>query len=227
MPVISFVSSKGGVGKTTSALLLALGLAERGLAVSLVDSDPNQPLQAWSALPGKPDLIGLFHAPQFDDLPGELRRAQRAADMVIVDTEGGAPRMGGLAVAHATLVITPLAASALEAREALKVAELVARVSRREGRSIPLVGVFARTPAGARRSFRDISADLDAAGLAMLSTVLSDREAFRALFRSGGAVRDLDRRRVSGVPAAAEVVTAFADEVTAALRDVDPKFKVA
>ena len=28
MPTIAFVSSKGGVGKTTSALLLALGLEE-------------------------------------------------------------------------------------------------------------------------------------------------------------------------------------------------------
>ena len=37
MPTIAFVSSKGGVGKTTSALLLALGLAERGLGVSIVD----------------------------------------------------------------------------------------------------------------------------------------------------------------------------------------------
>jgi len=36
----------------------------------------------------------------------------------------------------------------------------------------------------------------------------------------------LDRRRVSGVSAAAAVVTAFTDEVIATLRDVDPKFKV-
>ena len=47
MPTIAFVSTKGGVGKTTSALLLAMGLAERGLTVSMVDSDPNLPLKAW------------------------------------------------------------------------------------------------------------------------------------------------------------------------------------
>ena len=89
MPTIAFVSTKGGVGKTTSALLLAMGLAERGHAVSMVDSDPNLPLKAWAELPGKPGAIGLYHAPSFQDLPGELRRAKLAAEWVVVDTEGG------------------------------------------------------------------------------------------------------------------------------------------
>ena len=107
MPTIAFVSSKGGVGKTTSALLLALGLAERGHGVSLVDSDPNLPLTAWGDLPGKPNLIKLFRAPSFQFLPAELRSAKAASPWVIVDTEGGAPRMGGVAISHADLVITP------------------------------------------------------------------------------------------------------------------------
>jgi chromosome partitioning protein len=215
MPTISFVSSKGGVGKTTSALLLALGLAELGEAVSLVDSDPNLPLAAWASLGGKPDGISLFHAPNFADLPGELRRAKAAAPWVIVDTEGGAPRMGALAVANADLVITPLAASPLEAREAFKAAKLVAQTAGREGRAIPLVCLFARTPAGFRRSFQDIRAQLQAEGLALLDTVLTDKEAFRALFARGGGLDSLNRRQVSGVPAAIALMTQYADEVRA------------
>ena len=119
MPTIAFVSSKGGVGKTTSALLLALGLAERGLTVSIVDSDPNLPLKAWGELPGKPDTVHLFHAPSFQDLPGELRKAKLAADWVVVDTEGGAPRMGGMAIANADLVITVIAAPQSSRRRVL------------------------------------------------------------------------------------------------------------
>ena len=213
MPTIAFVSSKGGVGKTTSALLLALGLAERGQPVSLVDSDPNLPLSAWSQLPGKPETIGLFHAPNFQDLPGQLRSAKTAAHWVVVDTEGGAPRMGGLAIANADLVITPLAASALEAREALKTIDQVAEVSRREGRAIPLVGLFVRTPSGVRRSFQEVSGQLEASGLPMLTTALSDKEAFRALFARGGGLGGLNRRQVSGVPAARALVEAYTGEV--------------
>lgn len=213
MPTIAFVSSKGGVGKTTSALLLALGLAEAGERVSLVDSDPNLPLTAWAALPGKPEAIGLFHAPNFQDLPGQLRSAKTAAAWSIVDTEGGAPRMGGLAIANADLVITPLAASPLEAREAVKAAKLVEDISRREGRAIPLLGLFARTPAGRRRAFEEIRAQLDAEGVNTMSTALSDKEAFRALFARGGGLSGLNRRQVSGVAAARDLVADYAEEV--------------
>ena len=215
MPTIAFVSTKGGVGKTTSALLLAMGLAERGLTVSLVDSDPNLPLKAWGELPGKPETIGLFHAPSFQDLPGELRKAKLAAEWVVVDTEGGAPRMGGMAISHADLVITPLAASQLDAREARKVAAMVADISRKEGRAIPLVCLFARTPSGGRRSLLEVRAELEAAALPALTVALSDREAFRALFSEGGNLAGLSTRRISGVSAARELVEAFTDEVAA------------
>jgi len=215
MPTIAFVSTKGGVGKTTSALLLALGLAERGLSVSIVDSDPNLPLKAWGELPGRPEAIGLFHAPSFQDLPGELRHAKQAAEWVVVDTEGGAPRMGGMAIANADLVITPLAASRLDAREAKKVAVMVGDISKREGRPIPLVCLFARTPPAGRRSFQEVRAELEAADLPALHTALSDKEAFRALFSKGGALAGLSRQRVSGVAAARDLVEAFTHEVAA------------
>lgn len=217
MPTIAFVSSKGGVGKTTSALLLGLGLAARGDSVALVDSDPNLPLKAWAALPGKPDNIRLFHAPNFQDLPAELRGAKAAADWVVIDTEGGAPRMGGLAVANADLVITPLAASQLDAREAIKVAGLVADVSKRERRAIPLVCLFARTPSGVRRSFQEVRAMLDESGIPTLSHALGDKEAFRALFFRGGGIDGLNRRQVSGVAAAKAMVAEFTEEVRALL----------
>ena len=213
MPTIAFVSSKGGVGKTTSALLLALGLAERGLTVSIVDSDPNLPLKAWGELPGKPDTVHLFHAPSFQDLPGELRKAKLAAEWVVVDTEGGAPRMGGMAIANADLVITPLAASQLDAREAKKVAKMVAEVAKREDRQIPLVCLFARTPPSVRRSFQEVRAQLHAEHLPALTTALSDKEAFRALFSRGGSLGGLTSRRISGVAAARDLVDAFTQEV--------------
>ncbi len=213
MPTIAFVSSKGGVGKTTSALLLALGLAERGLTASLVDSDPNLPLTSWAERPGKPDQISLFHAATFQDLPAALRSAKRGSDWVIVDTEGGAPRMGGMAIANADLVITPLAASALEVREALKIARLTGEVSRKEGRPIAFTCLFSRTPAGVRRSFQAVRAVLQTEGLPILSTVLSDKEAFRAIFSDGGSLADLNPRRVSGLKSARALAADFTEEV--------------
>lgn len=42
MPVIVFASSKGGVGKTTAAIVLASELARHKTSLTLIDVDPNQ-----------------------------------------------------------------------------------------------------------------------------------------------------------------------------------------
>lgn len=48
MPTIAFVSPKGGVGKTTAAVLLATEIAQKGKAVTLIDADPNKPISTWA-----------------------------------------------------------------------------------------------------------------------------------------------------------------------------------
>ncbi|MGA2250931.1 MAG: ParA family protein [Terracidiphilus sp.] len=53
MPTIVFANPKGGVGKSTAAVLLATELASHGGSVTMIDADPNRPLTQWAARPGK------------------------------------------------------------------------------------------------------------------------------------------------------------------------------
>jgi chromosome partitioning protein len=53
MPTIVFASPKGGVGKSTAAVLLATELASHGGSVRMIDADPNRPLTQWANRPGK------------------------------------------------------------------------------------------------------------------------------------------------------------------------------
>ncbi|GAA3273894.1 hypothetical protein GCM10020258_51280 [Sphingomonas yabuuchiae] len=71
MAVVAFVSPKGGVGKTTAALLLAGEIADQGGKVRIIDADPNQPLQAWSEMPGRPDNISVVSCRSENDI-GDL-----------------------------------------------------------------------------------------------------------------------------------------------------------
>ena len=89
MRVVAFISPKGGAGKTTAALTLALGLLDRGQRVAMIDSDPNKPLIQWIKLPGCPENLSVHPAPTLQDINDALRDARRRnPDWIILDTEG-------------------------------------------------------------------------------------------------------------------------------------------
>lgn len=204
MPTVAFVSPKGGAGKTTASLLLALGLVERGHRVAMIDSDPNKPLVAWANLPGRPPTLTIHPAPMEIDLKDALREAKgKKADWIILDTEGS-PRPGlAFAAVQPELVITPLAASQLEADQAIKAAEMVQAAAKRTRRTILHGCLLTRLPAAVRsKGLKKVVDQLRGAGLYILPTALIEKEAFRSLFMIGGGFAGLEAEGVYGLPAA-------------------------
>src|ERR671921_2184444 len=107
MPTIVFASSKGGAGKSTSAVLLATQLAERGAEVTLIDADPNRHLAVWASKPGRPLNIMVVADVTEQAVIGQIDRAARQTAFVIVDLEGTASRMVVYAMRRADLVVIP------------------------------------------------------------------------------------------------------------------------
>lgn len=215
MPTVAFVSPKGGAGKTTAALLLALGLSERGRRVAMIDADPNKPLVHWASLPGRPNLVTVHAAPMEMDYPDALREARaRKPDWIILDTEGS-PRQGiAFAAAQPDLVVTPLASSTLEAIQALKAADMVREASRKLRRKVAHACLLTRLPAAIRpRSLTQVVEQLRANSIAILPTAIIEKEAFRSLFAYGGAFAELERNRVYGVEAARTNARAYVDAI--------------
>jgi chromosome partitioning protein len=215
VPNIAFISPKGGSGKTTAALLLALGLAERGLKVALIDSDPNKPLVHWASLPDHPDRITVHPAPTVQDIRDAHREAQRRTpDWIILDTEGTERGAMVFAALRIDLALTPLAGSQLELREAIKGARIVEAFGKRAGKPLRHRAVLTRVPAAIRpRMLTSVVGGLRAAGVQLLPTPLLEKEAFRALFHYGGHLDALAAHGVSGLAAARQNTDTYVADV--------------
>lgn len=215
MPNIAFVSPKGGAGKTTAALLLALGLNARGGRVAMIDSDPNKPLVHWANLPGRPPKVTVHPAPTAEDIRDALREAQRLnPDWIILDTEGSVRGAMAFTALRLDLVLTPLAASQLEALQAIKAAEMVRQFGKRAGRTTPHRCLLTRVPAAVRpKALRLVVDELKASDIQLLNTPLIEKEAFRQLFMVGGGLEGLAEVGQSGLAAAQANADAYVTAV--------------
>lgn len=220
MPVITLLSPKGGVGKTTAALLLALELADSGASVVIVDADPNFPLVKWAKLPGKPDNVEVVQEVDEDAIIDTIDAAQKRARFVIVDLEGRASARVTNALLMTHFAIVPMQGSVLDSDQAARAFQSIRRASTAARRTIAFAGVFTRTPASARirsRVAQQIADGVQGAGIATLPTSIAERTVYRSLFAQGGTLIELEGAQSSAIESARANAAAFAHDVLEAL----------
>ena len=114
MPVIVMASPKGGVGKSTCAVLLASEFARMGADVTVLDCDPNKSLTRWASH-GAPSGVTLKSDVGRSEIVPTIRNADGDGKIVIVDLEGVASQLVSRAISQADLVIVPMQPTALDA----------------------------------------------------------------------------------------------------------------
>ncbi|MGA2712290.1 MAG: ParA family protein [Bryobacteraceae bacterium] len=135
MAVVVIAGRKGGIGKSTIAGNLAAEFAAMGQTVAALDADPQHSLAAW-AKQGEGMLsqcVEKLNGSISDELRGKVRAAEKASDIVFVDTPPGIPDVAYQAMLLADLVLLPCGPSPLDLfplKEALGLA-LKARAERR------------------------------------------------------------------------------------------------
>lgn len=106
MQVLTAVQQKGGTGKSTTSLNVAVAAAHRGCRVALLDTDPQGSLQLWRSLRRKrwPCVEQL----RSDALAGWIARNRHLFDLVVVDTPAhdGRTIADAVKVADLALIVT-------------------------------------------------------------------------------------------------------------------------
>ncbi len=219
MPTVVFVSPKGGVGKTTAALLLASELA-RGTGVTVVDADPNHPIAAWGKGANIPENLSIVADVDEDMIIDRIEEAAAKTPFVIVDLEGTAAKIVLLAVSQADLVIIPMQGSQLDAEQANRAIRVLKQHEKMTGRAVPFGVLLTRTsPIIRTRTMGHIQGGLAEAGVPVFQTQLNEREAFRALFSFRQTLEKLDEKDVPNLDKAIVNAEMFAAEVIERLRE--------
>lgn len=222
MPVISFANPKGGAGKTTSALLLASELAAKSLRVTIIDADPERWISQWGRLPGRPVNIEIVAEVAEDTIVEAIDQAAADAQFVIVDLEGTANLLVANAIGMSDLVLIPTQGASMDARGASKMIKLIRNQERMARRPILHRILLTRTSAAVTsRALRNVRDQLDKAGIAVMTTSIVERAAYRDLFDFGGLLSSLDPAGVSNLDKAVLNARAFAGEVLATLRTAE------
>jgi chromosome partitioning protein len=228
MPTIVFASPKGGAGKSTSAVVLATELAQRGAAVTVIDADPNHPVSQWAKRPGCPQTLTVIGAVSEETIIDTIEDASAKTVFVVVDLEGTASMTVAYAISRADLVIIPVQGSQLDAAEAAKAIRLIRQQEKAFAREIPYAVLFTRTSTAIKpRTFQHIRSEFSDHGVPAFQTQMHERDAFRAIFSFGGTLESLDSTQVSNVAAAVGNARAFAAEVITKLRQEVSQAKAA
>lgn len=206
--VVTVAQQKGGSGKTTVSVNLAVHWAQVGKRVAVIDSDAQGSLGRWFMT----RLEHTMGAPGMDfstasawGVSYEVDKYRKTHDVVIVDTPPKIDSDMRPALRCCDLVVCPIAASEVD----MWATEGVLEMASREGKVV--MAVLNRAKAGTRLAAK-IKGGIDAMAVAAAGTVLANRVAYAEAMGLGKGVSEMP-----GAKVAAHEVAALAREVEAAL----------
>ena len=202
--VITIAQQKGGAGKTTLAVNLAVGFAQAGKSVALMDTDPQGSAGRWFMTRlergGEPGIE--FSTASAWGVTYECRKLADTYDIVIIDTPPKADSDLRPALRASDLVLIPVATSHVD----LWAVEVVLYLADREDK--PAMMVMTRARAGTRLA-ADVAAKAAEMDAAVAKTPLANRVIYAETLGSGltavegpkGPARDEVARLVAEVDA--------------------------
>jgi chromosome partitioning protein len=205
--IITFASSKGGVGKSTSCVALAGAYAKAGQRVHIIDLDSNKTASRWLSDDKVRPANLTLSAPDPHILTEHLQEAARhfAPDRILIDVAGSYERALTIAIARAHLTIIPAATTEADIYEAARIAGHIQTMYAAFNK-VPLYRLLATRVAplvthAQAHAFREIAR----LKLPMLKTVIPQRAAYEEIGLSGLPPHYADASRPTTAKAIAEL----------------------
>ena len=184
MRVLSVISQKGGVGKTTIATAIAVAAERAGKSVALFDLDPQASAAFWKDTRAA-DGPAVAAIP-----PARLRHllaaaAETGCELAVIDAPPLAKDIAYEAAQHADFVLVPTRPAVLDVMAMTKTLELV----RHYGKSAAVVMTFC-PPAG--REVTDTEEAVRQLGAVLCPVRLHSRVAYSRAQQTGQTAQELE-----------------------------------
>jgi chromosome partitioning protein len=184
MRTVAVLSQKGGSGKTTIAIHLAVAAQRAGLTSAIFDLDPQASAETWGQWRGEkpPEVVPAKAA----TLARALDKAREAGvDLLVLDTPGAAEGAALAAATAADLILIPCRVRAFDLASVRQTAAL----GRAAGRPMWLM-FNATAPRGlVRLDARDVARGI---GLEIAPVRLAERADFHKATEAGLAAQELN-----------------------------------
>jgi chromosome partitioning protein len=209
MKSIALTAMKGGVGKTTLAVHLAVAAMRAGESVAIIDTDPQASAAAWARVRngGAPDVVPV----PVQRLAQALAAAADDYTVVIVDTAPRASAEAATVCGAVDLALIPTRPSAVDL-ETLAQSVSIVRAGRCDGLII-LNACPTRAP-----EIAEARGYAESLGLPVAAVAIGERRPFARAFAEGAGIAERERG-----PATEEVAALWA-EISARL-GVTPRMK--
>lgn len=184
MQTIAIISQKGGAGKTTLAIHLAVSAQLAGYSAAILDLDPQATAETWGQW--REDRPPEVMPAKAATLPRTLDKAREAGvGVLVLDTPGAAEGAALAAATAANLILIPCRPRSFD----LAAVRQTAAVARTTGRPIWLVFNGTAPRGQVRADAREVAAGI---GLAIAPVQLAERAAFHRATEIGQAAQEME-----------------------------------
>jgi chromosome partitioning protein len=182
--MLMLLGMKGGTGKSTVAIHLAVAASQAGRRVTLLDVDPQASAMTWASERTAPEPQVLA-APAYDAAKRIV--AQDGRDLIVIDTPPRAEADITTLAREADLIVIPVHCTMLD----LVASQVAFRMAASAGR--PFVVVFnAVNPRGLEVG--EVRQELTAQGYAVAPSMLAARTSYARALSNGLAVTEFERQ---------------------------------